>query len=180
MPTHAEAAYCIASGQHVLLRNPPRPRNAVVSNGTYVAVNLWESFQGTNLSAGAASGRLGRGWHNKGARDRLVASANENSARPVGGVLGMGSLVGESLDLKTVGFRSGKKRVGLTGRRAGSVALTTLLSPTGSEGNLSAKGDGSKSRELHSEGGYWFRLVQRGRRGDNGWSWIWWMLKGRW
>lgn len=75
----------------------------------------------------------------------------------------MGSLVVERLDLKTVGIRSRKKRVGLAGRRAGSVALTTLLSPTGSEGNLSAKGDGSKSRELHFEVGYWFRLVQRGR-----------------
>lgn len=60
--------------------------------------------------------------------------------------------VGESLDLKTVDFRSRKKRVGLAGRRAGSVALTTLLSPHGSEGDLSAKGDGSKGRELHFEG----------------------------
>lgn len=92
----------------------------------------------------------------------------------------MGSLVGEGLDLKTVGIGSRKKRVGLTGRRAGSVALAALLSPTGSEGNLSAESDSSKSRELHFAGNYWFRLVQRGRRGDNGWSWIWWMLKGRW
>lgn len=66
----------------------------------------------------------------------------------------MGSLVGESLDLKTIGFRGRKKRVGLTGRRAGSVALTALLSPTGSEGNLGAKSDSSKSGELHVEGGW--------------------------
>lgn len=85
----------------------------------------------------------------------------------------MGSLVGEGLDLKTVDLSSRKKRVGLTGRSARGVALATLLSPTGSEGNLSAKGDGGKGGELHSEGGYGFRLVQGRRRGDNGWSWIW-------
>lgn len=79
----------------------------------------------------------------------------------------MGSLVGEGLDLKPVDFGSRKKRVGLTARRTGSVALTALLSPTGSEGNLSAKSDSGKSRQLHFEGGNWFRLVQRGRRGDN-------------
>lgn len=82
----------------------------------------------------------------------------------------MGSLVGEGLDLKTVGLRGGKKRVGLAGRRAGSVTLTTLLSPAGGEGNLGAKGDSSKSRELHVEGGCWFRLVRRRRREDNGGS----------
>lgn len=65
----------------------------------------------------------------------------------------MGSLVVEGLDLKTVGLSSRKKRVGLTGSRAGSVALPTLLRPTGSEGNLGAKSDSSKSRELHFEGG---------------------------
>lgn len=65
----------------------------------------------------------------------------------------MGSLVVEGVDLKTVGISSRKKWVGLTGRRAGSVALPTLLSPTGSEGNLGAKSDSSKSRELHFEGG---------------------------
>lgn len=65
----------------------------------------------------------------------------------------MGGLVVEGLDLKTVGLSSRKKRVGLTGSRAGSVALPTLLSPTGSEGNLGAKSDSSKSRELHFERG---------------------------
>lgn len=65
----------------------------------------------------------------------------------------MGSLIVEGVDLKTVGISSRKKWVGLTGRRAGSVALPTLLSPTGSEGNLGAKSDSSKSRELHFEGG---------------------------
>lgn len=68
----------------------------------------------------------------------------------------MGSLVVEGLDLKTIGISSRKKRAGLTGRRAGSVALTALLSPPGSEGNLGAKSDSSKSRELHFECGTGF------------------------
>jgi len=66
----------------------------------------------------------------------------------------MGSLVGESLDLKTIGLRSRKKRVGLSGRCPRGVPLTTLLSPTGGEGNLSAEGDSGKSREPHSEVGF--------------------------
>lgn len=63
----------------------------------------------------------------------------------------MGSLVGEGLDLKTVGLRSREKGVGLPRCRASSVPLTTLLGPTGGKGNLSAECDGSKSREPHFE-----------------------------
>lgn len=65
----------------------------------------------------------------------------------------MGSLVGEGLDLETVGLGSRKKRVGLSGRCPRGVTLTTLLSPTGSKGKLGAESDSSKSRELHFEVG---------------------------
>lgn len=65
----------------------------------------------------------------------------------------MGSLVGEGLDLKTVGLGSRKKRVGLSRRCPRGVTLTTLLSPTGSEGKLGTESDSSKSREPHFEVG---------------------------
>lgn len=106
----------------------------------------------THLSPGAAPAGGGGSGDNKGARHGGVASANEDSASPVGRVLDVGGLVDGARDLVTVSVSGRETGRGLVARGgAGSVGSTTLLSQLGTEGRVDAKKEGSNGGVLHFE-----------------------------